>query len=302
MMYFECVYETHCCGHTICDECAVGLLEQEKGALNAVSTAAAVAGESTEQPDGSVTDSMVDDGEITIPLTPRSTSSTQLPIPCPFCRQDGLTLKVITPGEAGDHLRSYDDSPSVSVNGAGHTPSRSSRNSRNHTPSSSCATKPSPLKIGDSFEKMMAKMVPLEGGQPGQEKERSKVAPSGRPPLPPRTPQPPRGSTPAMNGGGTGVMATTPGQVPNARGDALGVDAQRIQPINEENREDHARIPGVSEGVVATPDRARIDGERFDNAAMGTPIGVQPATPIGVQPATPIGAQPLREPAVQAVA
>ena len=35
MMYFEAVYETLCCGHTICDECALGYMRSSSCNLNA---------------------------------------------------------------------------------------------------------------------------------------------------------------------------------------------------------------------------------------------------------------------------
>lgn len=116
-----------------------------------------------------------------VPLTPRCTSSEVLPVSCPFCRhEEGLALKLITPGEAGDHLRSYEDSPM--------------RQSRHGTPLSSSMrfskeiTGPSPLRVGDSFEKMKAKMVPLDESRPMSNLESNVdrgVVTGGLPPKPP---------------------------------------------------------------------------------------------------------------------
>lgn len=136
MLFYECVYETKCCGHTLCDECVLSFLETSGGQLK---TATEGSGEEEED---------------RVPLTPNCTSSLMLPVSCPFCRhEDGLALKLITPGEAGEHLRSYEDSPL--------------RLSRHGTPSSALRrsgglTGPSPLRVGDSFEKMKAKMIPLD--------------------------------------------------------------------------------------------------------------------------------------------
>lgn len=160
MMYFECVFEAKCCGHTVCDECA---MEFNKS-VNKDVTATPTTGEAT-QADKDADASVACDAEQSIPLTPRKTSSQRLEVECPFCRHEGLEMKLITPGEAGNHLRNYDDSPAAS---------------REETPMRANAgrgmAKPSPLKVGDSFEKMKAKMVPFQGPPPGE-----------RPPLPPRS-------------------------------------------------------------------------------------------------------------------
>jgi len=284
MMYFECVYETKCCGHTVCDECVEGLLE--------------TAGLGNDVED--------DAGEMPIPLTPKCTSSKELPVPCPFCRKEGLTLKVITPGEAGDHLRNYEDSPSL-ANRPDATPSnRSSRNSGANTPSGGTwQPKPSPLKIGDSFEKMMSKMVPLdprlEGSQPAgepssqqatHEKEKPRVT-SGLPPRPPRV------SNLAPIPDTTAVAANpapAPGPVDNTNtGAAAGAvvgDGEQLRPDDEppsnhnsgadESSEASSRqIPGaVNAGPDILPHTVTPNRERIDNVAMGTPIGVQPIEPI----------------------
>jgi len=71
-----------------------------------------------------------------------------LSVDCPFCRNQHLALKIITPGEAGDHLRSYDDSPYISRH---NTPQNSNRAQRSG--GFAKVLGPSPLKVGDSFEK-----------------------------------------------------------------------------------------------------------------------------------------------------
>lgn len=281
MMYFECVYETKCCGHTVCDECVEGLLETA----------------------GLVHDGDDDAGEMPIPLTPRCTSSKELPVPCPFCRKEGLTLKVITPGEAGDHLRNYEDSPSVAQRPDGTPSNRSSRNSGANTSSGGTwQPKPSPLKIGDSFEKMMSKMVPLDprlqgsqpSGQPssqlaGHEKEKARVA-SGLPPRPPRASNPvlnPDTNTVAANP----APATGPGDNAEGAGDVAVADGEQVRPDNEQPSNDNScayensdassrQIPRAVNGPDILPNTVTPNREQTGNVAMGTPLGVQPIEPI----------------------
>jgi len=178
MMYYECVFETKCCGHTICDECAMEF-NKTVNKLDSVATPG-----TTEETQANV-DKDADeasggwDAEESIPLTPGKTSSQRLAVECPFCRHDGLEMKLITPGEAGNHLRNYDDSPAVSRED---TPMRASAAGRG-------MAKPSPLKVGDSFEKMKAKLVPFERSQG--------PPPGARPPLPPPSAKAASGVVPA---------------------------------------------------------------------------------------------------------
>lgn len=292
MMYYESVYETKCCGHTICDECVSSILEQ--------------AGRNSDVIRSDLVTSPADvpaaECEMSVPLTPRCTSSTVLPVQCPFCRKDDLELKVIT-GGSGDHLRNYDDSPGI-ANNEGETPSRAG----NRTPNGSWLhPKPSPLKIGDSFEKMMAKMQPLQStGAPGpasgspaapQPNPVERVNSLGR--VPGRPPRPPRSSTPV-----TGVRAdadvaheSTPGRPERP---AVGEEAPAAQPDGGEaavsdpspqrqgdEQEGGGDEAAVIPGAVNVAPSNETTPRRDSNAAppIGTPYqGLQPNTPLGVQP------------------
>merc|ERR1711959_516676 len=92
-------------------------------------------------------------------------TSALLPSACAFCREthkpqllpaslpqdpaQGFQLKLILPGVDSNALRSYEDSP-------GALPGAVNQLSG-----------PSPLRVGDSFEKMKSKMVPFERPPPG---------------------------------------------------------------------------------------------------------------------------------------
>jgi len=299
MMYYEAVYEAKCCGHTICDECACGLLECSGSFSVADATEPSINKEATQSPSE-------DDCDTAIPLTPSRTATVELPIDCPFCRQHGLGLKVITPGEAGDHLRNYDDSPGTALEDG--TPGSSRRSA--HTPSGSFQVKPSPLKIGDSFEKMMAKMVPLED-QPAAPGTSGRTAvPAGRPPRPPAAPTTP-GVRHSRDGAveGTPIVATPVFGVPvSTPGASLvqntGVAAGAVSPapVPEEDivAEDDAspRLAENDESDTSSPQR----NSRVEGSALETPGGRIDIPAVTLSQATPIGAQPMPPAAVQAVA
>lgn len=69
------------------------------------------------------------------------------PAPCPHCGDENLRLTII---RTRDEARSYSDSPAVLNRIRGHTPGRVS------------SVQPSPLKVGDSMENMMRKMLTYE--------------------------------------------------------------------------------------------------------------------------------------------
>lgn len=160
MMYFEAVYETFCCGHTICDECALGYMRS-----------ASVRGPvSLDQPPAEENWVVGD----TIRMI--EGISAQLPNACPFCREtrkacdlpqhmldelgtvEGFQLKLVLPGGEAGMLRSYEDSPVC--------PGPQDRSGRLHILPGAVSVGPSPLRVGDSFEKMKAKMVPFEQRPP----------------------------------------------------------------------------------------------------------------------------------------
>lgn len=70
------------------------------------------------------------------------------PAPCPHCGNEHLRLTAI---RAREEARSYSDSPAVLNRTRGHTPGRLSN-----------SVQPSPLKVGDSMENMMRKMLTYE--------------------------------------------------------------------------------------------------------------------------------------------
>ena len=70
------------------------------------------------------------------------------PAPCPHCGNEHLRLTAI---RTRDEARSYSDSPAVLNRTRGHTPGRIST-----------SVQPSPLKVGDSMENMMRKMLTYE--------------------------------------------------------------------------------------------------------------------------------------------
>lgn len=155
MMYFEAVYETVCCGHTICDDCALGYMRS-----------ASISGPpNLDTPPDTLEDWVVGD---TIRLT--DGISALLPNACAFCRESqpardlpqhmidrlgtaqGFQLKLVLPGGAEGALRSYEDSPAAQ---------------RQQLPGAAMDTVgPSPLRVGDSFEKMRSKMIPFERPPP----------------------------------------------------------------------------------------------------------------------------------------
>jgi hypothetical protein len=70
------------------------------------------------------------------------------PAPCPHCGTENLRL---TPIRTREEARSYSDSPAVPTRSRGQTPGRQSN-----------SVQPSPLKVGDSVENMMRKMLTYE--------------------------------------------------------------------------------------------------------------------------------------------
>jgi len=157
MLYFEAVYETVCCGHTICDECAIDYMAHAK-----VKASPSNEDASEDQPDTWLAH------EDTIRLVQGGVSWT-LPNACPFCREmrppqdlpedilaagpaEGFQLKLVLPGVAEGCLRNYEDSPAPARK---HTTLPGSVNQAN-------VIEPSPLRVGDSLEKMHAKMIPFE--------------------------------------------------------------------------------------------------------------------------------------------
>jgi len=165
MMYFEAVYETLCCGHTICDDCALGYMRSASCSLNSapdVSTMPVenwIVGETIVLVEGT--------GEEKCMISPL------LPNACTFCREQhpaqrlpadkmaeagserGFQLKLVLPGLGDGVLRNYEDTPTQP-------------NKQPPLPGSlNGSVGPSPLRVGDSFEKMKAKMVPFEKPPPG---------------------------------------------------------------------------------------------------------------------------------------
>jgi len=151
MMYFEAVYETVCCGHTICDECAIGYMAHLKVAASP---------SASPPPDHWLAN------EDTIRLV--DGISWTLPNACPFCREikppqdlpediraagpaEGFQLKIVHPGVAEGCLRNYEDSPAPTK-----------RLSTSQCLKRANVIEPSPLRVGDSLEKMHAKMIPFE--------------------------------------------------------------------------------------------------------------------------------------------
>jgi len=158
--YFEAAYETVCCGHTICDECALGYMRS-----------ASIRGPVVlDQPPAK--ENWVCGDTITI----FDGISAQLPNACPFCREtmtatdlpkalleelgtaEGFQLKLVLAGAEGGMLRSYEDSPGGSQH--------QDRSGRFPSLPGAVSVGPSPLRVGDSFEKMKAKMVPFEQRPP----------------------------------------------------------------------------------------------------------------------------------------
>lgn len=258
MMYFQCVYEAKCCGHTICDECAGGLLDV--ATMNLGDPAATATSSSGVQPDDE--DGLIP--EASFPLTPNCTSTKKLPLECPFCRNDGLSLKIIE-AEAGEHLRNYEDSPMAArelTPSAGHceacTPNGSLR-----------AIRPSPLKVGDSFEKMMSKMVPLEGFQQ-QQANQNPPRPSSREgvPLPRSRPS----SREALRPGSREAMRA--GSRPSSR-EAVGSAAKPPLPPNG------VRTPVPLVGTPGTAARVpQLDPAPVPNHEEASRDGVAPAEEV----------------------
>eukprot|EP00656_Telonema_subtile_P016318 TRINITY_DN1860_c0_g1_i2.p1 TRINITY_DN1860_c0_g1~~TRINITY_DN1860_c0_g1_i2.p1 ORF type:complete len:312 (-),score=49.90 TRINITY_DN1860_c0_g1_i2:171-1106(-) len=157
MMYFEAVYETACCGHTICDECALGYMRSAsiRGPVNL---------DRPPEPE----DWVVDDTICVV-----DGISALLPNACAFCREtrpasdlpqhmldqtgtsEGFQLKLVLPGGTGEMLRNYEDSPTVAA-----------AHEKQHSEAAVDVMGPSPLRVGDSFEKMKAKMVPFDRPPP----------------------------------------------------------------------------------------------------------------------------------------
>lgn len=191
MMYFEAVYETVCCGHTICDECAIGYMAHLK--VDASTSA-------SPSPDHWLAN------EDTIRLV--DGISWTLPNACPFCREikppqdlpediraagpaEGFQLKIVYPGVAEGCLRNYEDSPAPTKRLSTMSGSVKQAN----------VIEPSPLRVGDSLEKMHAKMIPFERVhvQPQPATEQQSTPRSGRGPGLPAMPpaQPPLTNQPA---------------------------------------------------------------------------------------------------------
>lgn len=163
-----------------------------------------------------------------IPLA-NDVESEELSVECPFCRHGSLSLKLVTPGEA-HVVRSYDDSPAVVAAAA---------NNDSESVLLPCGmARPSPLKVGDSFEKMRAKMVPLESSSsavlPTGSISRS-AKQSGRPPVPPRG-----SSTPAPSI--TPQVAT----LPNSANEDQATDALQIGECCEDVRQDVSSANGLN--------------------------------------------------------
>ena len=270
MMYFECVYEAKCCGHSICDECAAGLLDVAAMNLGDAESSTASSNVPVVESDE---DSLIP--EASFPLTPNCTSTKMLPLECPFCRNDGLALKVIE-ADGGDHLRNYEDSP---------VPADKSTPSGHHcepcTPNGSLrAIRPSPLKVGDSFEKMMSKMIPLEPAPlPARPTSREGIAlprPSSREALRPasreavkpssrpssrealgsaaRPPKPPaRSATPVQ-------MVTTPARIePAPQLEPAPVPSRSIEPVQDEAPAPTEEVPVLVAEPPAHVDEAPQD-------------------------------------------
>jgi len=270
MMFYECVYETECCGHTLCDDCAVGFMDTTQH-LDAEGNA-----DSESGPIHSV------------PLTPRCSSSELLPVNCPFCRNEGLGLKVITPGEAGDHLRSYEDSPMrLSRNG---TPSSAVQQSRD-TPGNA-RTKPSPLKVGDSFEKMKAKMVPLEEGRPLTVSENDEIPVRtplpGRPPIPPSSIHRPVSRQPALSpiAGSQPAEDSLPG-MPVLPDPAVAVQSEAptaaVEATSEPAAVSATEAEVAAEPTVAASTEAEIEAEA---AATEAEVAAEPTVVASTEAAT----------------
>ena len=304
MLYYECVYETKCCGHTICDECAAGLLDTAamQGIGSVAEGSTNEASSSQEKEDDIIP-------EASFPLTPNCTSTKVLPVQCPFCRVDGMALKIIE-AECGEHLRNYSDSPAMNTRTPGSTKSNNAQ-----TPGGGLrAIRPSPLKVGDSFEKMMSKLVPFNQAdgkkattppsrpssrealsrpssreaimRPGS---REGVRPSSRESVgsAARPPRPPRSQTPLQ------VLATTPSQqllqvpileqAPNSQArdvgaaisDAANEEENELAPSQADNKVEelpHIPIPGHPSIETETPQRITSHTVQ----AAGTPLGIEP--------------------------
>jgi len=256
MLYYECVFEAKCCGHTICDECAVDFYKTANK--------------------GVATPGTFDDGaEASIPLTPRLTSSETLSVECPHCRHEVLEMKLITPGEAGDHLRNYEDSPAVATR----TPGRGSL--------SRGLARPSPLKVGDSFEKMKAKLVPFESNS------------AGKPPLPPRMTTPVHrdkeveviphavNATPSQEQGE--AVYSTPHPERGEAGNVLVDSPREDDAAQASSQRENAEQPGTPcADANAQPDTPAA--QPGTPAAQPDTSAAQPGTPAA-QPGTP-AAQP----------
>ena len=68
--------------------------------------------------------------------------------------EKGFQVKIVLPGLGDGCLRSYEDTPTQP-------------NKQHPIPGSVGSVGPSPLRVGDSFEKMKSKMVPFERPPPG---------------------------------------------------------------------------------------------------------------------------------------
>uniref|UniRef100_A0A6U4TS67 RING-type domain-containing protein n=1 Tax=Hemiselmis andersenii TaxID=464988 RepID=A0A6U4TS67_HEMAN len=268
MYYYAETYRTRCCNHHICANCTTEMVWRNHRANNSVE------------------------------LTDEEIAS----MACPHCSSEALKVNRITVLDGGGDYRRYEDSPGFNKTGGAHRP----RTGTTPIGTGGASVAPSPLKIGDTYENMMKKMLTYDQCGINIRAQQTITATPGRSPSPPAdvaefplpgAPFPPlpedgsgsqrqlgddgpsnRSESGSCEGGGGGGGDLSMSSSSRAQG--VGILAMSIPPELQRPPPAGRRPPRPADGSVPRPS----GGSRGGSRAASPSLNERPPSPVAPGP------------------